>query len=180
MCKGYHTAFVFLWLISLNRIPSMPIMLLQIAKFHSFVWLSSMPPYICTTSSLFGENLGCFHVLSFLSTAAINIGVHGSFWIIVLSRQIRRSEAAWSRGSSIFSFLRNLRTVLHPGCTIYIPTSNVGGLPFLHSLSSTFIFCHTALCWMWDLSSPTRDWTQTHGQCKHRVLITGPLQHLLL
>ena len=34
-------------------------------------------------------------------------------------------------GSSVLSVLRTLHNVLHRGCAIYIPTSNVGGFPFL-------------------------------------------------
>ena len=44
--------------------------------------------------------------LAIVDSAAVNVGVHVSFWIIVLSGYMPRSGIAGSRGNSSFSFLK--------------------------------------------------------------------------
>ena len=51
-------------------------------------------------------HLGCFHVLAIICSAAINIGIHMSFSILVSSGYMPRSGIAGSYGDFIPSFLR--------------------------------------------------------------------------
>ena len=58
-----------------------------------------------------------FHVLAFVNSTAMNIGVHVSFPIVIFSRYIPRSGIGGSYTRSVFSFERNLCAILHSGCT---------------------------------------------------------------
>ena len=74
-------------------------------------------------SSLDGQ-LGCFHVLTIINSAAVNIGLHVSFWIRIFSRYMLRSGVAGSYSNSIFCFWGTSILFSTVATPIYIPSNS--------------------------------------------------------
>ena len=102
--------------------------------FHCIYVPPLLYPFICQW------HLGCFYVLTIVSSAAMNIGVHVSFWIIILS-DICPGVGLLDHMATLYlaGFLRHLHTVFHCGCFTFPPTVQKGFL--LSTAFLPFVFC---------------------------------------
>ena len=85
-------------------------MLLEMAKFHSFLWLSRIPLYIyhiCFNCSSVDGPLRCFHTLAIINNDAVRIGMHISFQfsVFIFFENVPQNGIAGLCGSLIFGFL---------------------------------------------------------------------------
>ena len=80
-----------------------------------------------------------FHVLAIVNNAAMNIGIHVYFSMLVSSGYMLNSGIAGSYDGFVSSFLRKIIPSSIVAVSIYIPTNSARGFPFIHTFSN--IYC---------------------------------------
>ena len=108
--------------------------------------------YLCVEG-----HLGCFHIVAIVNSAAVNIGVHVSFSIMISSGCMPSSGIVGAYGCFIPGFLRSLHIVLLSGY-ITLPSHQQGKrVSFLFFDSITVVFC--------GLSETTTSLSLAHCPC---------------
>ena len=94
------------------------------ALFHSSLGLGNIPlyVYVCVYTHTFfihssiDGHLCCFHVWVIVNNTSMDIRVHVTLWICIFSGY-SPGLGLLAHMATLFSFMKNLCTVLHSGCT---------------------------------------------------------------
>ena len=146
-CKWYISVFCLAYFMCM--ITSNPSMLLQMPLLHSFyVWVifcSIYTHHIFFIHPSVDVCWGCFHVLAVTDSAAMNTGVHISFWIMVFSRYMSRSKILVLY-CLFFSFFQEPHAVFHSGYTNLHFYKQCRRVPFSPHFAS---ICYLYTFWFW-------------------------------
>ena len=85
-------------------------------------------------------HFGCICVLAVVNSAAVYVGMHLSFQIMVFPGYIPRNKIVGSYNNSSF-FLKNLHTVFPGSCTNLHSFQQCKKTPFFPTPSSIFVIC---------------------------------------
>ena len=134
----YDICFCF-WLTSLSITDSRSIYISTNDPVLFLSWLTNIPLYICTISSLpIHRSLG-IQVVSVSGLLYIVLQwTLGNLCLFELFSQgiCPVVGIAGSYGTSVFSFLRNPHSILHRAVSIYIPTNSASIFHFFHRFSN--------------------------------------------
>ena len=108
-------------------------------------------------------HLCSYHVLAIVNSAAVDIKVHASFWIIILSRYMSGSGTAVSYARCTFIFWGTSTPFFLAVVPIYIPTNMIGGFSFL-------------ICRLFD--DGYSDWCEVRPHCSFYVHFSHNYLHL--
>ena len=149
-------------------------------KFSFFLWLI----FFVSIYNIFfihlsvDGHLGCFHVLAVVNSAAVNIGVHVSFWIMFVSEYMPRSGIEGSYSSSIFSFHRKFHSVLPSGCTNIQSHQQCRRIPISPHPLQQILFVNFWLLPFWlkchSFRVPEELWMEVHDFVQEAVIKTIP------
>jgi len=89
----------------------------QLSDWTELNWIfhCAYVPHFFIHSSVDGQ-LGCFHILAIVNSAAMKNRIYASFSILVSSGYMLRSGISGSYGRFMPHLLRNLHTIFHSGC----------------------------------------------------------------
>ena len=136
--KWDHTVFVFHWLISLSIMPSKPIHVVSNGKVSFFYGLIVFYYVFFIHLSISGH-LGCFHILTIVSDAAMNMWAHLCGLVFLFSSDKCPEVELLSHMVVLFLIFWGTSTLFSiVTVPVYIPTSNAQQFPFPNILANVY------------------------------------------